>query len=76
MKTLLLTLVVVTIMCVDLGYTIQCYEGVDVKTAVTCSDPNQLCFQLTSPNSPQTLRGCGHFCLSRATCCSTDLCNA
>nr|QSI83968.1 three-finger toxin [Calliophis bivirgatus] len=76
MKTLLLTLVVVTIVCLDLGYTLQCYQGTDLKTVVTCPNQHQQCFKLTSTFPPKTMRGCGFLCLSRATCCSTDLCNA
>nr|QSI83980.1 three-finger toxin [Calliophis bivirgatus] len=80
MKTLLLTLVVLTIMCLDLGYTMQCYHGGDLNTIKTCDKRDPLCFKKLFNNpffkAPKTLRGCASRCPPDYDCCSTDLCNA
>nr|A8N285.1 RecName: Full=Long neurotoxin LNTX-2 homolog; Flags: Precursor [Ophiophagus hannah]ABK41954.1 long chain neurotoxin 2-like protein [Ophiophagus hannah] len=85
MKTLLLTLVVVTIVCLDLGYTTKCYVTPDA-TSQTCPDGENICY---------TKSWCDVFCSSRGKridlgcaatcpkvkpgvdikCCSTDNCN-
>nr|ACS74998.1 3FTx precursor [Micrurus corallinus] len=78
MKTLLLTLVVVTIMCLDLGYTRKCRIGKDGFYSVTCTEKENLCFTMFSARSPTQIieRGCASSCSSRyMKCCSTDSCN-
>nr|QSI83973.1 three-finger toxin [Calliophis bivirgatus] len=75
MKTLLLTLVVVTIVCLDLGYTLQCYKGNNPKILVTCEKGQNECYIRTFPRPPVMVRGCTSHCLARFTCCSTDKCN-
>nr|BAN66265.1 three-finger toxin [Pseudechis rossignolii] len=85
MKTLLLTLVVVTIVCLDLGYTRTCLKTPEVKSE-PCPPGQNLCY---------TKSWCDRFCSSRGkvielgcaatcptvkpgvdiTCCSTDDCN-
>nr|Q2VBP8.1 RecName: Full=Long neurotoxin LNTX1; Flags: Precursor [Ophiophagus hannah]ABB83621.1 long chain neurotoxin precursor [Ophiophagus hannah] len=86
MKILLLTLVVVTIMCLDLGYTTKCYKTGERIISETCPPGQDLCYMKT---------WCDVFCGSRGrvielgctatcptvkpheqiTCCSTDNCN-
>nr|QSI83923.1 three-finger toxin [Calliophis bivirgatus] len=73
MKTLLLTLVVVTIVCLDLGHTRKCYQGGNPKTIVTCQKGENLCYKKTLPK--QTLRGCGTICPPPSACCAADRCN-
>uniref|UniRef100_R4G2P2 3FTx-Aca-108 n=1 Tax=Acanthophis wellsi TaxID=239747 RepID=R4G2P2_9SAUR len=82
MKTLLLTLVVVTIVCLDLGYTMQCYNHplLQDKTIITCAFGVSSCFKKTWKVQRETMieRGCG--CPNvkpgvRLTCCKTDKCN-
>uniref|UniRef100_R4FK68 3FTx-Pse-105 n=1 Tax=Pseudonaja modesta TaxID=340912 RepID=R4FK68_9SAUR len=86
MKTLLLTLVVVTIVCLDLGYTRTCFKTPDVRSE-PCPPGEDLCY---------TKSWCGELCYSRRNrvdlgcaatcptpentgieiiCCSTDNCN-
>nr|QSI83932.1 three-finger toxin [Calliophis bivirgatus] len=74
MKTLLLTLVVLTIVCVDLGYTRECYQGDDPKTVVKCEKGQNLCYRKTLPK--QTLRGCATICPPTYACCAANRCNA
>nr|ACR78487.1 putative long chain neurotoxin 29b [Drysdalia coronoides] len=84
MKTLLLTLVVVTIVCLDLGDSLICYLG--YNNPQTCAPGQNLCY---------TKKWCDAFCLQRGkviqlgcaatcptakpgedvTCCSRDKCN-
>uniref|UniRef100_R4G2K2 3FTx-Pse-256 n=1 Tax=Pseudonaja modesta TaxID=340912 RepID=R4G2K2_9SAUR len=78
MKTLLLTLVMVTIMCLDLGYTLTCYES--FFHTVVCKPQETKCYRYSVPAShgnAVTIRGCGTSCPGgiRPVCCSTDLCN-
>nr|QSI83967.1 three-finger toxin [Calliophis bivirgatus] len=73
MKTLLLTLVVVTIVCLDLGYTLQCYQGTDLNTVVTCKRGQNLCFKKVLPF--KTVRGCAHRCPPNSVCCAANRCN-
>nr|QSI83960.1 three-finger toxin [Calliophis bivirgatus] len=77
MKTLLLTLVVVTIMCLDLGYTLKCYEGRVTSAIVTCEKGMNICAKIIG-NSVFYTRKCAATCPDRkyVDCCSTDLCNA
>uniref|UniRef100_R4G2E5 3FTx-Bra-8 n=1 Tax=Brachyurophis roperi TaxID=1295043 RepID=R4G2E5_9SAUR len=83
MKTLLLTLVVVTIVCLDLGDSLIC--NVDYKKHETCPPERNLCYKITSflgwcPKGEQLIKmGCAATCPRRLgvkiTCCSTDNCN-
>nr|QSI83985.1 three-finger toxin [Calliophis bivirgatus] len=75
MKTLLLTLVVVTIVCLDLGYPSRCYQGDNPKTRVTCSKGKNLCYRKTIPETMETLRGCTSRCPPGYSCCAADSCN-
>uniref|UniRef100_A0A194ARJ0 Three-finger toxin 19 n=1 Tax=Micrurus tener TaxID=1114301 RepID=A0A194ARJ0_9SAUR len=77
MKTLLLTLVVVTIVCLDLGHTLQCYVGEGSKF-VTCPEGDTHCYttalaiRITYP----IIRGCTSSCCPYyIKCCTTDKCN-
>nr|C6JUP1.1 RecName: Full=Three-finger toxin 3FTx-1; Flags: Precursor [Micrurus corallinus]ACS74995.1 3FTx precursor [Micrurus corallinus] len=78
MKTLLLTLVVVTIVCLDLGNSLICYNTMMQK--VTCPEGKDKCEKYAVP----VMRGKFYFsyqCTSKChegaydVCCSTDLCN-
>nr|A8HDJ7.1 RecName: Full=Short neurotoxin 1; Short=SNTX-1; Flags: Precursor [Cryptophis nigrescens]ABK63531.1 SNTX-1 precursor [Cryptophis nigrescens] len=80
MKTLLLTLVVVTIVCLDLGYTMTCcnQQSSQPKTITTCAESS--CYKKTWKDHHGTRieRGCG--CPPRKPlidliCCETDECN-
>nr|QSI83983.1 three-finger toxin [Calliophis bivirgatus] len=75
MKTLLLTLVVVTIICLDLGYTWRCYQGDNAKTIVTCRKGLNLCYRKTFPKPKKTLRGCTSICPPSYSCCAANKCN-
>nr|Q53B57.1 RecName: Full=Long neurotoxin OH-56; Flags: Precursor [Ophiophagus hannah]AAT97251.1 long chain neurotoxin precursor [Ophiophagus hannah] len=85
MKTLLLTLVVVTIMCLDLGYTTKCYVTPDV-TSQTCPDGQNICYTETwcdawcGSRGKRVNLGCAATCPKvnpgvDIICCSTDNCN-
>ncbi|XP_026542766.1 short neurotoxin 1 [Notechis scutatus] len=80
MKTLLLTLVVVTIVCLDLGYTMTCcnQQSSQPKTTTTCAESS--CYKKTWRDHRGTIteRGCG--CPNvkpgvQINCCKTDECN-
>nr|P58370.1 RecName: Full=Alpha-neurotoxin homolog 8; Short=NXH8; Flags: Precursor [Micrurus corallinus]CAC50565.1 neurotoxin homologue 8 [Micrurus corallinus] len=86
MKTLLLTLVVVTIMCLDLGYTLEC-KICNFKTCPTdelrhCASGETICYK-TFWNTHRGLRidrGCAATCPTvkpgvNIICCKTDNCN-
>uniref|UniRef100_R4G2E3 3FTx-Bra-30 n=1 Tax=Brachyurophis roperi TaxID=1295043 RepID=R4G2E3_9SAUR len=82
MKTLLLTLVVVTIVCLNLGYTRICYnqKASRPKTTITCPDGETSCYKkdLMSSFGILILRGCG--CPKEVPnlllmCCKKDKCN-
>uniref|UniRef100_R4G2F2 3FTx-Cac-16 n=1 Tax=Cacophis squamulosus TaxID=505434 RepID=R4G2F2_9SAUR len=84
MKTLLLTLVVVTIVCLDLGDSLICYVGYNAPR--TCPNGQKLCYKITScvgvcPKRDQPIEmGCAATCPIRnrgvkVICCSTDRCN-
>nr|QSI83930.1 three-finger toxin [Calliophis bivirgatus] len=73
MKTLLLTLVVVTIVCLDLGHTRECYQGDNPKTIVTCKRGQNLCYRTVLPS--KTVRGCATLCPPNSTCCAANRCN-
>uniref|UniRef100_R4G332 3FTx-Pse-179 n=1 Tax=Pseudonaja modesta TaxID=340912 RepID=R4G332_9SAUR len=78
MKTLLLTLVMVTIMCLDLGYTLKCYKG--YYDTVVCKPNETICYEyhISATHGNSILyRGCSTSCPGgmRSVCCSTDLCN-
>uniref|UniRef100_R4FKC0 3FTx-Pse-273 n=1 Tax=Pseudonaja modesta TaxID=340912 RepID=R4FKC0_9SAUR len=78
MKTLLLTLVMVTIMCLDLGYTLTCYTS--FHGTVVCQPHETKCYRYIAPGThghALTIRGCDTYCPGgmRPVCCSTDLCN-
>nr|Q9W716.1 RecName: Full=Cytotoxin homolog 5V; AltName: Full=Cardiotoxin-5V; Short=CTX5V; Flags: Precursor [Naja atra]CAB50697.1 snake venom [Naja atra] len=83
MKTLLLTLVVVTIVCLDLGYTLKCHNTQLPFIYKTCPEGKNLCFKATLRKFPLKFpvkRGCADNCpknsaLLKYVCCSTDKCN-
>nr|AKN63200.1 three-finger toxin precursor D.M [Micrurus diastema]AKO63252.1 three-finger toxin precursor T.E [Micrurus tener] len=78
MKTLLLTLVVVTIVCLDLGHTRQCYVGYDASKFVTCPEGENHCYSnvIGLRRSHVISRGCASSCSPfYRTCCGTDKCN-
>nr|QSI83934.1 three-finger toxin [Calliophis bivirgatus] len=75
MKTLLLTLVVVTIVCLDLGHTRECYQGDNPKTIVTCPKGHHLCYKKTYTNPKRTIRGCASRCPTDYSCCAANKCN-
>nr|AKN63199.1 three-finger toxin precursor D.L [Micrurus diastema] len=84
MKTLLLTLVVVTIVCLDLGYTRKCYEGKVARKSVTCPKGENLCFTIFSFQFHPARAiefGCAASCPKvglgpHVTCCSANNCNS
>nr|F5CPD9.1 RecName: Full=Three-finger toxin MALT0058C; Flags: Precursor [Micrurus altirostris]AED89566.1 putative three finger toxin precursor [Micrurus altirostris] len=82
MKTLLLTLVVVTIVCLDFGHTLICYNdhGFIGKTTETCENGMTTCYEKrwTEARGTRIDRGCG--CPNvkpgvNLNCCKTDRCN-
>nr|A8S6A8.1 RecName: Full=Long neurotoxin 1; Short=LNTX-1; Flags: Precursor [Austrelaps superbus]ABW24175.1 LNTX-1 precursor [Austrelaps superbus] len=85
MKTLLLTLVVVTIVCLDVGNSFSCYKTPDVKSE-PCAPGENLCYTKTWCDRFCSIRGkvielgCAATCppaepRKDITCCSTDNCN-
>nr|Q98959.1 RecName: Full=Cytotoxin 3a; AltName: Full=Cardiotoxin-31; Short=Ctx-31; AltName: Full=Cardiotoxin-3a; Flags: Precursor [Naja atra]AAB18383.1 cardiotoxin 3a [Naja atra]CAB42053.1 cardiotoxin-31 [Naja atra] len=81
MKTLLLTLVVVTIVCLDLGYTLKCNKLVPLFYK-TCPAGKNLCYKMFMVATPKVpvKRGCIDVCpknslLVKYVCCNTDRCN-
>uniref|UniRef100_U3FYQ5 Three-finger toxin 13 n=1 Tax=Micrurus fulvius TaxID=8637 RepID=U3FYQ5_MICFL len=78
MKALLLTLVVVTIVCLDLGHTLQCYVGRDGFNFVTCPEGETYCYTtaITARPTHVIIRGCISSCAwYYIKCCATDKCN-
>uniref|UniRef100_R4FIZ2 3FTx-Ver-30 n=1 Tax=Vermicella annulata TaxID=1295044 RepID=R4FIZ2_9SAUR len=82
MKTLLLTLVVVTIVCLDLGYTMTCYnqQSSEDQTTTTCPGGVSSCYKKTWRDHRGTIieRGCGCPDVKPGvgrTCCQADKCN-
>nr|ACY68693.1 short-chain neurotoxin isoform 8 [Parasuta nigriceps] len=80
MKTLLLTLVLVTIVCLDLGYTVTCcnQQSSQPKTTKTCAEST--CYKKDLERSRGTIieRGCGCPKVKpgiKLECCKTDECN-
>nr|AKN63192.1 three-finger toxin precursor L.C [Micrurus laticollaris] len=78
MKTLLLTLVVVTIVCLDLGNSLICYSS--KSDTMTCPEGQNKCEKYAVP----LMQGRWFYsyeCTSAChrgpynVCCSTDLCN-
>nr|ACY68695.1 long-chain neurotoxin isoform 1 [Parasuta nigriceps] len=85
MKTLLLTLVVVTIVRLDLGYTLTCYTSLN-RESKTCPSGQNLCVTKTWCGEMCSIRGkrvelgCAATCPIRTpgldfTVCTTDNCN-
>nr|ABX58167.1 putative long neurotoxin [Austrelaps labialis] len=85
MKTLLLTLVVVTIVCLDLGNSFSCYKTPGVKSE-PCAPGENLCYTKTwcdafcGDRGKRVEMGCAATCPTvkpgvDITCCSTDNCN-
>nr|F8J2G5.1 RecName: Full=Short neurotoxin 342; Short=SNTX-342; Flags: Precursor [Drysdalia coronoides]ACR78505.1 putative short chain neurotoxin 342 [Drysdalia coronoides] len=77
MKTLLLTLVVLTIVCLDLGYTMTCYNQQlsQPQTTTTCAE--SFCYKKTWSGTIIE-RGCGCPPMKppiRLKCCRTEKCN-
>nr|P43445.1 RecName: Full=Short neurotoxin homolog; Flags: Precursor [Bungarus multicinctus]CAA45882.1 neurotoxin like peptide precursor [Bungarus multicinctus] len=82
MKTLLLTLVVVTIVCLDLGYTIICRtrDTYQIPITFTNCEEGHVCYKYSTTETPNRIlihRGCAAKCPKRlrVICCSTDKCN-
>uniref|UniRef100_A0A194ATC0 Three-finger toxin 17h n=1 Tax=Micrurus tener TaxID=1114301 RepID=A0A194ATC0_9SAUR len=78
MKTLLLTLVVVTIVCLDLGNSLKCYSS--RTETMTCPEGKDKCEKYAvglMPGSFFFIYTCTSKCHEGAynVCCSTDLCN-
>uniref|UniRef100_R4G2E4 3FTx-Bra-17 n=1 Tax=Brachyurophis roperi TaxID=1295043 RepID=R4G2E4_9SAUR len=85
MKTLLLTLVVVTIVCLDLGYTMTCYKTAPVRSE-PCPPGEDLCYTKAwcdfrcGTHGKILELGCAATCpipkhYEDVKCCSTDNCN-
>nr|QSI83952.1 three-finger toxin [Calliophis bivirgatus] len=80
MKTLLLTLVVVTIVCLDLGYTLVCIKDESIFPGnEKCLYWQKVCYKRWYLGRSPT-RGCDVTCprklpLENVECCSTDFCN-
>nr|QSI83958.1 three-finger toxin [Calliophis bivirgatus] len=76
MKTLLLTLVVVTILCLDLGNTLKCYYTGIGKVYMTCPKEQNICYYGRIKKLFQ-YRGCAKKCPEGPgyVCCNTDYCN-
>nr|Q9W729.1 RecName: Full=Kappa-6-bungarotoxin; Short=K-6 bungarotoxin; Flags: Precursor [Bungarus multicinctus]CAB46659.1 k-6 bungarotoxin [Bungarus multicinctus] len=86
MKTLLLSLVVVTIVCLDLGYTRTCHISTS-STPQTCPKGQDICFRKTQCDKFCSIRGavieqgcvatCPEFRSNYRSllCCRTDNCN-
>ncbi|XP_032078229.1 weak neurotoxin 10-like [Thamnophis elegans] len=85
MKTLLLALLVVTVVCLDFGHTLICYTcpGVLCKTKQKCPKGQNLCFRRRKFYDLigfGASRGCAATCptVGRSdviACCSTNRCN-
>nr|QSI83955.1 three-finger toxin [Calliophis bivirgatus] len=78
MKTLLLTLVVVTILCLDLGYTLKCYNTIFPAIYKTCPKGQNLCYLKRQRFDYLVIlvsRGCTDKCPKDGVCCNTDKCN-
>nr|QSI83963.1 three-finger toxin [Calliophis bivirgatus] len=80
MKTLLLTLVVVTSLCLDLGYTIKCYNTPLPFIYKTCPEGEKMCFEKSFKIGKFKLyvsRGCTDKCPKgkAVKCCETNKCN-
>nr|QSI83929.1 three-finger toxin [Calliophis bivirgatus] len=87
MKTLLLTLVVVTILCLDLGYTRECcYSESRPKTSKGCPAGENDCYvkTLVAPvgrtGKKVLVGGCAATCANGMLgvnfyCCTKDICN-
>nr|P82662.2 RecName: Full=Alpha-elapitoxin-Oh2b; Short=Alpha-EPTX-Oh2b; AltName: Full=Alpha-neurotoxin; AltName: Full=LNTX3; AltName: Full=Long neurotoxin OH-6A/OH-6B; AltName: Full=OH-3; Flags: Precursor [Ophiophagus hannah]AAT97248.1 long chain neurotoxin precursor [Ophiophagus hannah]ABB83622.1 long chain neurotoxin precursor [Ophiophagus hannah] len=84
MKTLLLTLVVMTIVCLDLGYTLICF--ISSHDSVTCAPGENVCFLKSwcdawcGSRGKKLSFGCAATCPKvnpgiDIECCSTDNCN-
>nr|A6MFK5.1 RecName: Full=Long neurotoxin LNTX-2; Flags: Precursor [Demansia vestigiata]ABK63545.1 LNTX-2 precursor [Demansia vestigiata] len=85
MKTLLLTLVVVTIVCLDFGYARTCLKTPEVKSE-PCPPGQEVCYTKAWRDRMCSFRGkvielgCAATCPRQEpgkeiTCCSTDDCN-
>nr|P81783.2 RecName: Full=Candoxin; Flags: Precursor [Bungarus candidus]AAN16112.1 candoxin [Bungarus candidus] len=87
MKTLLLTLVVVTIVCLDLGYTMKCkicnFDTCRAGELKVCASGEKYCFKESWREARGTRieRGCAATCPKGSVyglyvlCCTTDDCN-
>nr|P0C554.1 RecName: Full=Neurotoxin 3FTx-RK; Flags: Precursor [Bungarus fasciatus] len=85
MKTLLLTLVVVTIVCLELGYTRKCLTkySQDNESSKTCPSGQKLCFKKWETGKllgTKVKRGCVATCPQPKKewiiqCCAKDKCN-
>nr|ADF50013.1 short-chain three finger toxin isoform 5 [Bungarus flaviceps] len=84
MKTLLLTLVVVTIVCLDLGHTRICYnqQSTTPPTTENCEPGKNVCYKMyfSDHRGTRSSRGCVVTCptnnrYDRVVCCEKDKCN-
>nr|P10455.2 RecName: Full=Short neurotoxin C; Flags: Precursor [Laticauda colubrina]BAA75767.1 short chain neurotoxin [Laticauda colubrina] len=82
MKTLLLTLVVVTMVCLDLAYTRRCYnqQSSQPKTTKSCPPGENSCYnkQWRDHRGSITERGCGCPKVKpgiKLRCCESEDCN-
>nr|QSI83974.1 three-finger toxin [Calliophis bivirgatus] len=80
MKTVLLTFVVVTIVTLDLGYTLQCYHPSLFKKYETCAEGKNFCYSrvdMITPRGAWMEYGCTATCTLKRirVCCKTDKCN-
>nr|Q9YGX0.1 RecName: Full=Short neurotoxin NCA-04; Flags: Precursor [Laticauda colubrina]BAA75762.1 short chain neurotoxin [Laticauda colubrina] len=82
MKTLLLTLVVVTTVCLDLGYTRRCFnqQSSQPKTTKSCPLGENSCYnkQWRDHRGSITERGCGCPKVKpgiKLRCCESEDCN-
>nr|Q9YGJ5.1 RecName: Full=Alpha-neurotoxin NTX-2; Short=NTX2; Flags: Precursor [Naja sputatrix]AAD08813.1 post synaptic alpha neurotoxin precursor [Naja sputatrix] len=82
MKTLLLTLLVVTIVCLDLGYTLECHnqQSSQAPTTTGCSGGETNCYKKSwrDHRGYRIERGCGCPSVKKGieiNCCTTDRCN-
>nr|QSI83957.1 three-finger toxin [Calliophis bivirgatus] len=79
MKPLLLTLVVVAIVCLDLGYTLKCYSTPISVITETCPKGMNLCYGKFHFGKFKIFRtrGCTDKCPPGpgTICCDTNKCN-
>nr|P01404.2 RecName: Full=Toxin F-VIII; AltName: Full=Toxin DaF8; AltName: Full=Toxin TA2; Flags: Precursor [Dendroaspis angusticeps]CAA37485.1 angusticeps-type protein DaF8 [Dendroaspis angusticeps] len=80
MKTLLLTLLVVTIVCLDLASTMICYSHKTPQPSATITCEEKTCYKKSVRKLPAIVAGRGCGCPSKEMlvaihCCRSDKCN-